>query len=148
MSEVVRSTVAATAELRRRVLRPGGALELPGDDDEGIAWFAVVEHGAVVSTGNVRSGPAPAPVPACVGAWRLRGMATLPERRGAGLGASVLRSAVAHVVSCGGSLLWCNARTPAQQFYERQGFLPVGERWLDPVIGPHVRMWRDLHRPT
>lgn len=148
MTEVVRSTAAASADLRRRVLRPGGALELPGDHDEGIAWFAVLDAGAVVSTGNVRLDPAPAPVPAYDGAWRLRGMATLPGRRGEGLGARVLGSAVAHVVNCGGSLLWCNARVPAQRFYERQGFLPVGATWEDPVIGPHVRMWRDLRSPT
>ena len=28
----------------------------------------------------------------------------------------------------------------AQGFYERAGFVPVGEPWEEPGIGPHVRM--------
>lgn len=147
MIEAVRSTAEATADLRRRVLRPGGLPKLPGDDDAGITWFAVLHDGVVVSTGNVRLDPAPAPVPAYDGAWRLRGMATEPSRRNEGLGGLVLRAAVAHVESRGGPLLWCNAPAPAQRFYERAGFQPVGEPWEDPVIGPHVRMWRALGGP-
>lgn len=75
-------------------------------------------------------------------AWRLRSMATEPELRGSGVGSAVLQAAIDHVASFGEALLWCNARTPARRFYERAGFVAVGEEWIEPDIGPHVVMYR------
>lgn len=141
---VRRVDAAATADLRRRVLRPGGPAVLPGDEGRGVVWFGVVLGGRVASTGNVRPEPAPPPLPGGDGAWRLRGMATEPALRGSGLGAAVLAAAVAYVRSEGAEVLWFNARTPARAFYERGGCSVVGEQWEDPDLGPHVLMWRDL----
>jgi predicted GNAT family N-acyltransferase len=67
-------------------------------------------------------------------------MATEEDRRGTGVGAQVLDALVAHCREHGGGELWCNARTPARSFYRRAGFTEVGEEWVDPEIGPHVRM--------
>jgi predicted GNAT family N-acyltransferase len=41
-------------------------------------------------------------------------------------------------------LLWCNARTPAVRFYQKQGWTPVGEEFDVPLAGPHVRMFKRL----
>jgi GNAT superfamily N-acetyltransferase len=71
-------------------------------------------------------------------------MATAERWRSRGIGARVLAAAVDHVLAGGGRLLWCNARLPAVPFYERAGFVRVGEEWDEPFIGPHVAMQRVL----
>ena len=132
---------ADTAELRRRVLRGGRPVDL-ADDDPTLFHVGAYDGEQLVGTGNVRREPAPwAPD---VPAWRLRGMATEPDRRGEGVGAAVLEALLEHCQAEGGGELWCNARTPARTFYQRAGFTEVGEEWVDPEIGPHVRM----RRPT
>jgi hypothetical protein len=75
-------------------------------------------------------------------AWRLRAMATHPQWRGRGVGAAVVRAVTDHVAAQGGSLLWCNARLGARRFYERAGLTTWGEVWQEPVIGPHVVMYK------
>jgi GNAT superfamily N-acetyltransferase len=131
-------TAAETAELRREVLRAGRPVELPGDDQPAF-HVGAYDGQRLLGTGNVRVDPAPwdPEVPA----WRVRGMATAPDCRGQGVGAAVLEALVAHARAHGGGVLWCNARTPAQAFYERAGLVTRGEPWVDPEIGPHVRMW-------
>jgi GNAT superfamily N-acetyltransferase len=133
-------TAAETAALRRQVLRAGRPQALPGDSDPAF-HIGVYDDGILIATGNVRRDPAPwaSDVPA----WRLRGMATDPERRGQGAGAMVLAALMEHARSEPG-VLWCNARTPAQAFYERAGLQTRGEPWEDPEIGPHVVMWLQL----
>lgn len=130
------ATAAQTAALRRAVLRPGAVGPLPGDEDPTAAFVAAWEGDEVVGTANVR----PATTSYDEGVWRLRGMATAERLRGTGVGATVLAAATAHVSAQSGRLLWCNARTPARRFYERAGFVVVGEEWDDPDLGPHVRM--------
>jgi GNAT superfamily N-acetyltransferase len=137
-----------TYALRQRVLRPHldiSAVRLAGDDDPLTATFAArTPDGEVVGSAIVRPEPCPWR-PDDPGAWRLRGMATDEALRGQGVGARVLRAAIAHVVLGGGELVWCNARTPARSFYERAGFEVHGDEWVDPQIGPHVAMWRRVH---
>lgn len=85
--------------------------------------------------------PAPLPErPEAVNSWQLRGMATLPEVRGAGSGKGLLEACRRHVQEAGGTLLWCNARVGAQGFYARHGWTTIGERFEIPTAGPHVRM--------
>lgn len=133
-------SAAETAELRRRVLRGGRPVALPGDEDPAVFHVGVYDGDHLLGTGNVRRQPAPwSPG---VPAWRLRGMATEPDRRGEGVGAEVLEALLEHCQAEGGGELWCNARIPARSFYARAGFTEVGEEWDDPELGPHVRMLR------
>jgi GNAT superfamily N-acetyltransferase len=131
-------TADETADLRREVLRAGRPVALPGDDEPAF-HLGVFDGDLLVGTGNVRVDPAPwePDQPA----WRLRGMATRPTHRSRGVGRLVLDGLMAHCRAEGGGVLWCNARTPAQAFYERAGLQARGEPWEDPEIGPHVRMW-------
>jgi len=69
-------------------------------------------------------------------------MATAPEWRRRGVGSALLAAVIDHVATNGGGLLWCNARLGALGFYERAGFQARGDAWEEPVIGPHVAMWR------
>ena len=139
-----------TFALRHRILRLHEAPEdirLPADDDPRSGFFAAeTDDGRVVATAAVFP-DAPPWDPAAVDAWRLRGMATDEGWRSRGIGAAVLDAVVHHAVDGGGRLLWCNARLPAVAFYERAGFVRVGEEWDEPHIGPHVAMQRALAPP-
>jgi GNAT superfamily N-acetyltransferase len=142
-----------TWPLRQEVLRPGRAVRdcvYPGEDDSRAAHAAALRRGPtpdadllVLAVGVVMP-EAPSWDPAAPDGWRIRGMATRPDVRGAGLGRLVLDLLVSHVATEGGGLLWCNARTPALSFYERAGFLPRGDVFDLPEIGPHRVMWRTV----
>jgi GNAT superfamily N-acetyltransferase len=138
-----------TWPLRQEVLRPGRAVRhcvYPGEDDPRAAHGAALRRGpasgdlTVLAVGVVLPEPPPWD-PDVDDGWRLRGMATRPDSRRRGLGRQVLDLLIGHV-ALGGGLLWCNARTPALAFYQRAGFLPRGEVFEIPEIGPHLVMWR------
>jgi GNAT superfamily N-acetyltransferase len=137
---------ADSRELRRRVLRPNLTPQdpLPGDELTDGVHIGAVDGETVVGTCYV----APAPCywrPDGVDAWRLRQMATAPERQGQGIGSAVLRAAVDHLGRIGVSLVWCHAREAAVDFYTRHGFRGYGEIFLDPEHPiPHLRMAREL----
>lgn len=139
--------IARTYPLRRRVLYPGAPADrvrLPTDEHpDTAALAALTPDGTVVGTAILFPEPCPWR-PDEPAAWRLRGMATDPDRRSTGVGGAVLAAAVAHATAAGGALVWCNARLPARRFYERAGFRTHGDEWVDPEIGPHVAMWRPL----
>lgn len=130
-------TAQDTVDLRREVLRGGRPVALPGDDDPTAIHLGAYDGDRLVGCGNVRREPEPETPD--VPAWRLRGLATSADQRGRGVGAQVLAALLEH---CVGGVVWCHARTPAQSFYARAGFVVVGEPWVDAEIGPHVRMRR------
>jgi len=137
-----------TFALRHRVLRghePIERLRLPSDADPRSANFAAIDSdtGEVVGTAVVFPEAPPWDVDAA-GAWRLRGMATAEGWRSKGVGAAVLAAVIDHLTAEGGRLLWCNARLPAVNFYERAGFARLGEEWDEPFIGPHVVMQLEM----
>ncbi|WP_375491623.1 GNAT family N-acetyltransferase [uncultured Jatrophihabitans sp.] len=143
---------ARTRELRRAVLRPqlSAADALPGDEltdgVHGVHFGAVDDDGTVACTCFVYPDPCPW-LPGRT-AWHLRQMATLPERRGEGLGRAVVEAAVEQVHDAKAQVLWCNARETARGFYADVGFAEYGDVFTDerhPI--PHVRMWRELSRP-
>ena len=130
--------------LRHRILRPGQTYEetlYPGDDLGDTVHLGAFDGDRLVGIASLyredRSGGPP-------GGWRLRGMATDADVRGAGFGAALLGASVLHAESAGGAELWCNARMPAVGFYRRAGFAVVSEEFEVPGIGPHVVMVRTL----
>ena|SRR5205085_8883194 len=78
------------------------------------------------------------------GAWRVRGMATVPAARGQGAGASVLSALLEHARAAGATRIWASVRTPARSLYERAGFGAVSDVFEPPHIGPHVIMSREV----
>jgi GNAT superfamily N-acetyltransferase len=141
-----RSIRTVTAEdirpLRHSVLRPGQAYletRYPGDD-AGV-HFGAYDGDRLVGIASLYEedrvgGPS--------GGWRLRGMATDPDVRGAGFGAALLAACLEHVVGAGGSELWCNARMAAVGFYRRAGLEVASEEFDVPGIGTHVVMARPV----
>jgi GNAT superfamily N-acetyltransferase len=77
--------------------------------------------------------------------WRLRGMATAPDFRRAGLGRAMLALAEEAIrAESEIRLLWCDARTPAVPFYQKQGWRIVSDEYVVPTAGPHYRMTKPL----
>jgi GNAT superfamily N-acetyltransferase len=138
---------AATRELRRSVLRPHLAPgdPMPGDELAVAVHIAACDDdGTVVGTCFVFPEPVPW-LPGAGDAWHLRQMATLPGRRGQGVGTQVLDAALDHVAKFGAAVVWCHAREQAVPFYSRHGFRRHGGIFIDaehPI--PHVRMYREL----
>ena len=69
--------------------------------------------------------------------WRLRGMAVEAHLQGKGVGRLLVDAALEFCRQQGVSTLWCNARTPAIPFYEKLGFVKVGQEFVIDNIGPH-----------
>ena len=143
---VERVDAAAGRALRIAVLRPhepDGRSMYPLEEDPGTLHFGVLgAGGAPLSVGSVMAEPHPRdPRP---GDWRVRGMATVPGRRGEGLGAAVLGAIERAAEERGAARLWCNARSGAVRFYQRAGFVTEGEEFELPSIGPHFLMSRRL----
>lgn len=162
-------TAAQTRPLRQVVLRPQQTAEelvYPGDDEPrtvhfgafvddrlvGIASIYVEAMPGEINPGagpsvRVDSGPIEGPditPPSPDTDWRLRGMATLPEVRGTGLGGALLESCIDHVRVNGGTRFWCHARGTAAGFYLRYSFVVEGEEYELPGIGPHYMMSRTI----
>ena len=98
--------------------------------------------GRLVTVGSLL--PDPQEYGIAEGVFRLRGMVTVPECRGAGLGGALLDRGVTLVARQGGQLVWCNGRTGAVGFYRRHGFAPVGDEFDTPGTGPHIRFVRTI----
>ncbi|MCH8318681.1 MAG: GNAT family N-acetyltransferase [Bacteroidetes bacterium] len=78
------------------------------------------------------------------GAWRLRGMATIPEVQNQGCGSALLSECIKHVKKNGGAEFWCNARIGAVKFYEAHGFVCIGDVFEIAGIGQHFVMVKDV----
>lgn len=136
-----------THALRQRILRPHQSLaemNYPGDQDAETIHLGAFDGEALIGVASLYHEPFPRdPGP---DDWRLRGMAVAESHRGSGAGSELLRACGQHIRDRGGRRIWCNARTPAQGFYERFGFVTCGEMFDLVAIGPHVVMAADVGR--
>ena len=66
-------------------------------------------------------------------ARQLRGMAVVPERRGAGIGAALLAAGIDRCRAEGVAVVWAHARETAVGWYEAHGLLPEGEVYDHPA---------------
>ncbi|MBB5933105.1 GNAT family N-acetyltransferase [Streptomyces zagrosensis] len=69
---------------------------------------------------------------------QFRGLASDPAVRGQGYGVAVLRAGLAEAAARGARWAWCNGRTGARGFYEREGFTAVGEEFDLAPSGRHL----------
>ncbi|MGO9526610.1 MAG: GNAT family N-acetyltransferase [Verrucomicrobiia bacterium] len=143
---VIRQISAAeTRPLRQAILRPHQRVEelvYPGDDSPDAAHFGAFLDEQLVGVSSVyRETPHGE---ANEGAWRLRGMAVVPQLHRKGIGSLLLRACVDHARRRGGMTMWFNARTPAVPFYRAHGFQVRGKEFELPDIGPHYFMWQEI----
>ena len=73
--------------------------------------------------------------------YQLRGMATVKEYRGQGIGNQLLNFAIVYLRGQKAGYLWCNARKKALQFYLNMGFEVISDEFEVPAIGPHYVMY-------
>ena len=137
---------AATAEeiidLRHRMLRQGLPIDearFEIDRNPQTVHAAAWAGNAIVGCATFTPGPLDGQP-----AWQLRGMAVDDAWQGTGVGRAVLAFLEAQMRERGVTLLWCNARTPAVPFYERQGWRVISSEFHIPTAGPHFRMRKDL----
>ncbi|UQA59823.1 GNAT family N-acetyltransferase [Polyangium aurulentum] len=143
--DIRRISAAETRHLRRVVLRPHQRPEdlvYPGDDALDTLHLELSVGGEQRAVASMYREPPPGTQDA--GAYRLRGMAVLPEDQGRGYGAALVQACVEHARQHGGTRLWCNARTTAAGFYRKLGFEAVGDEFELPGIGPHYLMSRTV----
>ena len=135
-------SLAQTRPLRQAVLRPHETLEqlAARECEDAHAVGAYLDGDTLVAVGMIMLDGTDRPDEDADGAWRVRGMATLPEARGRGAGSAVLAALVDHAGERGARRVWCNARTPALNLYRRAGFEIVSDEFALPEIGPHYRM--------
>ena len=138
-----RIQAAESSELRRSVLRPGWSrgAEMPGEDQPGVVHLGAYDGNELLSACLIF--PEPCPWLPGEHAWRLRGMATDPQRRGAGAASAILREASRIAIADGATALWCLARETAVGFYRRHGWTTF-QTVFDTDLGPHQRMWLRL----
>lgn len=136
--EIRRISAAETRQLRRQVLRPterpDEQVYLNDDAPETLHAGAFSDSKLVGIATVLRDAP---PGETSARAWRLRGMAVLPEMQHRGIGRALVEFCVAHVHAHAGNLLWCNGRTSARPFYEAVGFRATGAEFDVPVSGAH-----------
>ncbi len=140
-------SAAETRPLRSLVLRPGAppeTLVYPGDDHPEALHLGAFEGDRLVGIATVYPEPPPEAHRGVIppgDAFRLRGMATTPDVRGAGYGRRLLEGCYEHVRAQGARVLWCNARVGARAFYLALGLQTVGPEFEIEGIGPHYVMW-------
>ncbi len=109
--------------------------------DEPDAWdpaarqFVVLDRAQVVGTARVYH-----PIP---GVAKIGRVCLLPEYRGVGWGQQLLAELLRYTRTLGVPEVMLDAQTAAMPFYERFGFVPEGEDFMEGGI-PHRRMRQRL----
>jgi len=145
--EVREIATAETYPVRHVVLRPGRPLEscyYPKDDDAGTFHLGVFVDGRLAGVATYLRDAHPE-LPARE-PWRLRGMAVVEEFQSLGLGRALVDAAYPRLAVAGCDMLWFTAREPAVGFYEKQGFIRFADYYDEPLLGPHLVMYKQLAR--
>lgn len=138
-------------DLRTRILRPGQPVEICHYAEDNLT--TTFHLGAIVTQpdGSHRIAANGTFIqhvhpqfPTAKNPYRLRGMATDTEFQGQGFGSTILQQAEMILKSLNCDLLWFNAREKAFHFYERNGYLTIGDMFDIPGAGPHKVMYKWL----
>lgn len=128
--------VEHTHELRRRVLRAGVPdANVVFTEDSRLEAFhlAVRDDSAVVGVASFLESECPHRPGRR--SWRLRGMAVEPALQGQGIGRFLLAHAVGRLRDDGIEVLWARGRDTALGFYEREGWVVVGDGYVPDETG-------------
>ena len=70
-------------------------------------------------------------------------VAVMPDYRGAHLGERVVSALEEQAAKCGGSMISLSAQCRAMGFYEKLGYAPKGDSYMDEFC-PHITMVKQL----
>lgn len=76
--------------------------------------------------------------------YQIRGMAVLEEFQNKGFGKLLIEKCESSIIEENGKLIWFNARENAVAFYERFGFIKIGNIFNIDSIGFHYLMMKYL----
>jgi predicted GNAT family N-acyltransferase len=144
--KVLRINASDTYQIRNQILRPGQPIEachFAEDENEQTFHLGAFIDSKLVSVASFyfeRNEKFEEEYQ-----YRLRGMATLAEHQGKGLSSALLKTAFPIIKQNFCQMLWCNARTSAQGFYQKVGFEKVGDEFDIKGIGPHVLMFKNIN---
>lgn len=146
MPEIREVDAAATHDVRRLVLREARPDANVRYDEDALAetfhLAAVAGDGAVVGVSTWA--PVATDLRPGASAWRLRGMAVLPDQQGGGVGAALLVAALERLRARGVDVVWADGRDGALPFYERHGWSVEGEGFETAGGIPHHHVVLDL----
>lgn len=95
-----------------------------GEKLVGIASFHPQNYGEFAGTG-----------------YQLRGMATIEEHRGKGIGNQLVNFGIVYLRGQKTNYIWCNGRTTALKFYQNLGFERISDEFMVPITGPHYVLY-------
>ena len=76
--------------------------------------------------------------------FQIRGMAILKDFQRKGFGDELIKHAEVYIKSQFGKLIWFNARESAVPFYEKLGYIKIGEPFFIADIGIHYIMKKEI----
>jgi len=123
--------------LRRRILRTPLGLDFTAEQlaaEAGDCLLAAFSDGVVAGTLVLTPGQ---------GAMKLRQMAVAPEACGQGIGSGLVAFAEDWARDKGFRQIVLHARVSAQGFYEKAGYRPEGDVFIEVTI-PHIAMAKTL----
>jgi GNAT superfamily N-acetyltransferase len=130
--------VEGVLAIRNEVLREGrltlDECRFPGDELEGSFHLGYFDRDTLVCAASFH--------PKNYGeykgkAYQLRGMATLENYRGKGIGNQLVNFAIVYLRGQKANYVWCNARKKAIRFYQNLGFEIISNEFDVPGVGPH-----------
>lgn len=135
----------STYNLRKEILRPDlsfDQLNYPGDKDTDSVHFGYFENEKIIGIATLYKSPSTSiknEDPEKM--YRLRGMAVESKTQQTGIGSKLLQACKEHVADNQGEIIWCDARISAENFYKKNSFQAIGERYVVPGVGPHYLMY-------
>jgi ribosomal protein S18 acetylase RimI-like enzyme len=124
--------------IRNEVLREGrltlDQCRFPGDESEGSFHLGYFEQEKLICVASFH----PKSYNGYHGiGYQLRGMATLENFRGKGIGNQLVNFSIVYLRGQKVNYVWCNARKKAIKFYQNIGFEIISDEFEVPGVGPH-----------
>lgn len=142
MLRIEKIQASDTLKLRAKILRPGfPEEECTFDTDKvmGCIHFGALFNEKLIAISTVF----PQRLLGLPGEkhFQIRGMAVDSEYQGQGAGKFLVKECISHAKRLNGSVIWCNAREKALEFYKKLGFKAHGHIFQIDGVGPHQKMY-------
>ncbi len=138
-------TKELTYPLRQQILRPKSPIEdchFDNDNNDNCFHLGLEINNKIICIASFY--PEVSDLYSMSNQYRLRGMATAKNYQGQGFGGQLIKYALQELEKRKASLLWCNARSSAVNFYLKSGFDIQSEEFDIPTVGPHFVMTKKL----